>query len=109
LDRVPEFRIKSALVSHYAVVVAAVISNPDVVKGMSIKAFVILRLGHETSENLKQDLLYRVRTALGPIAVSHETDFVDNLPTAWSRKIMRRVLKVKGIAIDPSDISPLIE
>jgi acetyl-CoA synthetase len=101
--------VESALVSHHAVAEAAVIGKPDAVKGNSIKAFVILRMGNEPSEKLKQDLLHHVRTTLGPIAMPHEIDFVDKLPKTRSGKIMRRVLKAKEMGIDPGDISTLDE
>ena len=101
--------VESALVSHHAVAEAAVIGKPDVVKGNSIKAFVILRVGNQPSDNLKQDLLHHVRTTIGPIAMPHEIDFVDKLPKTRSGKIMRRVLKAKEMGIDPGDISTLEE
>jgi acetyl-CoA synthetase len=101
--------VESALVSHHAVAEAAVIGKPDAVKGNSIKAFVILRLGHEPGDKLKQDLLHHVRSTLGPIAMPHEIDFVDKLPKTRSGKIMRRVLKAKEMGIDPGDISTLEE
>ncbi len=101
--------VESALVSHHAVAEAAVIGKPDVLKGNSIKAFVILRQGNHPSDNLKQDLLHHVRTTIGPIAMPHEIDFVDKLPKTRSGKIMRRVLKAKEMGIDPGDISTLEE
>ena len=101
--------VESALVSHHAVAEAAVIGKPDAMKGNSIKAFVILRVGHEPSEKLKKDLLHHVRNTLGPIAMPHEIDFVDKLPKTRSGKIMRRVLKAKEMGIDPGDISTLEE
>jgi len=101
--------VESALVSHHAVAEAAVIGKPDAVKGNSIKAFVILRMGNQPSDNLRQDLLHHVRTTLGPIAMPHEIDFVDKLPKTRSGKIMRRVLKAKEMGIDPGDISTLEE
>ncbi|PKG33078.1 acetate--CoA ligase [Methanoregula sp.] len=101
--------VESALVSHHAVAEAAVIGKPDVVKGNSIKAFVILRVGNTPSDRLKQDLLHHVRTTLGPIAMPHEIDFVDKLPKTRSGKIMRRVLKAKEMGMDPGDVSTLEE
>jgi acetyl-CoA synthetase len=101
--------VESALVSHHAVAEAAVIGKPDAVKGNSIKAFVILRVGNQPSDRLRQDLLHHVRTTLGPIAMPHEIDFVDKLPKTRSGKIMRRVLKAKEMGIDPGDISTLEE
>ena len=101
--------VESALVSHHAVAEAAVIGKPDTLKGNSIKAFIILRVGNTPSDNLKQDLLHHVRTTIGPIAMPHEIDFVDKLPKTRSGKIMRRVLKAKEMGIDPGDISTLEE
>jgi len=101
--------VESALVSYKAVAEAAVIGKPDPVKGNSIKAFVILRVGFQPSDNLTQDLVHHVRTTLGPIAVPHEIEFVDKLPKTRSGKIMRRVLKAKEMGIDAGDISTLEE
>ena len=101
--------VESALVSHHAVAEAAVIGKPDVMKGNSIKAFVILRVGNTPSDRLRQDLMHHVRTTLGPIAIPHEIDFVEKLPKTRSGKIMRRVLKAQEMGIDPGDISTLEE
>ena len=101
--------VESALVSHHAVAEAAVIGKPDPMKGNSIKAFVILRVGSKPGEKLLQELLYHVRMTIGPIAVPHEIEFVDKLPKTRSGKIMRRVLKAKEMGIDPGDISTLEE
>jgi acetyl-CoA synthetase len=101
--------VESSLVSHHAVAESAVIGKPDEMKGNSIKAFVILRVGHSPSDKLKQDLLFHVRMTLGPIAVPQEIEFVDKLPKTRSGKIMRRVLKAKEMGMDPGDISTLEE
>jgi acetyl-CoA synthetase len=101
--------VESALVSHRAVAESAVIGKPDTVKGNSIKAFVILRVGNQPSDKLKQDLMYHVRNTLGPIAVPHEIEFVEKLPKTRSGKIMRRVLKAKELGMDPGDVSTLEE
>ncbi|MCK4269168.1 MAG: acetate--CoA ligase [Methanogenium sp.] len=99
--------VESALVSHEAVAEAAVIGKPDEVKGQSIKAFVILCVGKEPSENLRKDLTYHVRMSLGPIAMPSEIEFVESLPKTRSGKIMRRVLKAKEMGMDPGDVSTL--
>jgi acetyl-CoA synthetase len=101
--------VESSLVSHHAVAESAVIGKPDAMKGNSIKAFVILRLGNSPSDKLKNDLMYHVRMTLGPIAVPQEIEFVDKLPKTRSGKIMRRVLKAKEMGLDPGDISTLEE
>jgi acetyl-CoA synthetase len=79
------------------------------VKGNVIKAFVTLRVGHEPSERLKNELIYHVRITLGPIAMPAEIEFTDTLPKTRSGKIMRRVLKAKELGMDPGDLSTLEE
>ena len=101
--------VESALVSHHAVAESAVIGKPDTMKGNSIKAFVILRVGNQPSRKLISDLMYHVRMTLGPIAVPQEIEFVEKLPKTRSGKIMRRVLKARELGIDPGDISTLEE
>jgi len=101
--------VESALVSHHAVAEAAVIGKPDPIKGNSIKAFVILRVGNKPSDKLTKDLIYHVRITLGPIAVPHEIEYVEKLPKTRSGKIMRRVLKAKELGMDPGDVSTLEE
>jgi acetyl-coenzyme A synthetase (EC 6.2.1.1) len=101
--------VESALVSHESVAESAVIGKPDAMKGQAIKAFVILRLGYEPSEKLKNELIYHVRMSIGPIAMPSEIEFVSSLPKTRSGKIMRRVLKAQEMGIDPGDISTLEE
>jgi acetyl-CoA synthetase len=101
--------VESALVAHKAVAEAAVIGKPDEVKGNTIKAFVILRVGHVPGDKLKNELLYHVRITLGPIAMPSEIEFVTSLPKTRSGKIMRRVLKAKEMGLDPGDVSTLEE
>lgn len=50
--RIGTAEVESALISHPAVAEAAVIGRPDPIKGENIKAFVILRMGHEASPDL---------------------------------------------------------
>ncbi len=99
--------VESALVSHEAVAEAAVIGKPDPLKGDSIKAFIILRVGYKPSDKLKLDLVYHVRMDLGPIAIPSEIEFVESLPKTRSGKIMRRVLKARELGMDPGDLSTL--
>jgi acetyl-CoA synthetase len=77
--------------------------------GQAIKAFVILRLGYEPSEKLKNELISHVRMSIGPIAMPSEIEFVPSLPRQRSGKILRRVSYAQEMGIDPGDISTLEE
>lgn len=105
--RIGTAEVESALVSHPAVAEAAVIGKPHDVKGESIKAFVILKEGHEPSETLIKDLKLHVRRELGSLAVPDEIEIMDKLPKTRSGKIMRRVLKARELGMPLGDISTL--
>ena len=106
-NRICTAEVESALVSHTAVAEAAVIGKPHATVGESIKAFVILKQGHQEGAELVQSLKHHVLTELGKIAVPAEIDIVSSLPKTRSGKIMRRVLKAKALGQDAGDISTL--
>jgi acetyl-CoA synthetase len=108
-NRIGTAEVESALVSHDAVVEAAVIGKPHKTAGEMIKAFVILKQGQSESQDLIKDLKNHVLQELGKIAVPREIDIVPSLPKTRSGKIMRRVLKAKELGQDPGDISTLEE
>ena len=105
--RLGSAEIESAFVSHPSVAEAAVIGKPHEIKGESIKAFVILKQGVPTSDQLKQELVQQVRKSIGPIATPDEIEFVDRLPKTRSGKIMRRVLKAQELGLPIGDTSTL--
>ncbi len=105
--RIGTAEVESALVSHPAVAESAVIGKPDALKGESIKAFVILRVGFEGSEELAAQLKKHVRVELSPIAMPGEIEFVPSLPKTRSGKIMRRVLKAQELGTSAGDVSTL--
>ncbi len=105
--RIGTMEVESALVDHPSVAEAAVIGKPHEVKGESIKAFVVLKKGHEPSDNLVDELKLHVRKVLGPVAVPDEIEFIDKLPKTRSGKIMRRILKAQELGLEVGDVSTL--
>ncbi len=108
-NRIGTAEVESALVSHEAVVEAAVIGKPHQTAGEMIKAFVILKQGQQETPELIAHLKQHVHMELGKIAVPREIETVTSLPKTRSGKIMRRVLKAKELGQDPGDISTLEE
>jgi acetyl-CoA synthetase len=96
--RLGTMELESAFVSFSAIAEAAITSKPDINKGNSVVAFLVLRSGYEASEQLRLDLKNHIRNTVGPIAVPEEIHFVSRLPKTRSGKIMRRLLK--SIATD---------
>ena len=99
--------VESAMITHPSVAESAVIGIPDPIKGEAIKAFVVLRLGAEPSDEMQQSIVDHVRRELGPIATPSEMAFVEKLPKTRSGKIVRRLLKAQELGKDPGDLSTL--
>jgi acetyl-CoA synthetase len=101
------FEVESTLVSHPAVAEAAVIGKPEPLIGEIVKAFIVLKPGHEVTENLKLDILGHARKKLGPAVAPKEISFVDSLPKTRSGKILRRLLKARELGLPEGDLSTL--
>ncbi|MCI0526385.1 MAG: acetate--CoA ligase, partial [Nitrospira sp.] len=91
--RLGTMEVESALVSHTHVAEAAVVGRSDAIKGTAIFAFVTLEMGHQPSDQLKEELCKHVVKEIGPIARPDEIRFTENLPKTRSGKIMRRLLR----------------
>lgn len=78
---------------HPAVQEAAVVGSPDLIRGMVVKAFVILKPGYQPSESLVRELQAHVRKTTAPYKYPRLIEFVDSLPKTISGKIQRSVLR----------------
>ena len=85
--------VESALVEHDDVAEAAVVGYPHDIKGQGIYAYVTLKLGIETTEELHRELIGFVRNEIGPIATPDLLQWAPSLPKTRSGKIMRRILR----------------
>ncbi len=91
--RLSTMEIESALVHHPRVAEAAVVGQPDEVKGEGIACFVTLVGGVEPSEDLKKELRDHVAHEIGALARPDTVRFTESLPKTRSGKIMRRLLR----------------
>jgi len=91
--RISTTEVESALVSHPSVAEAAVVGRSDPTTGQAIFSYVILRAGHEPSEDLGEELREHVATVIGKLARPKQVLFTPDLPKTRSGKIMRRLLR----------------
>ncbi|HCW92361.1 MAG TPA: acyl-CoA synthetase, partial [Flexistipes sinusarabici] len=91
--RVGPFEVESALQTHDAVAESAVIGTPDKLRGTIVKAFVVLKPGFESSDELIRDMQEHVKNETAPYKYPREIEFVDNLPKTVSGKIRRVELR----------------
>jgi len=101
--RLGTMEVESALVSHDAVVEAAVVGMPHEIKGTGIAAFVSLAPNRDASDELKAELRSHVAKEIGPIAKPDQIRFTPALPKTRSGKIMRRLLR--SIAAGETELS----
>lgn len=91
--RVGPFEVESALVSHDAVVEAAVTGVPDPVRGQAIKATIILGPGYEGTEELTKELQDHVKKITAPYKYPRIIEYVAELPKTISGKIKRAEIR----------------
>ncbi len=91
--RLSTMEIESALVHHDKVAEAAVVGQPDEIKGEGIACFVTLVGGIQPSEELKRELRDHVVHEIGALARPDSIRFTEGLPKTRSGKIMRRLLR----------------
>jgi acetyl-CoA synthetase len=101
--RLGTMEIESALVSHGAVVEAAVVGVPHEIKGTGIAAFVTLAPDARPGEELSAALREHVGREIGAIAKPDQIRFTAALPKTRSGKIMRRLLR--SIAAGETEIT----
>ena len=91
--RLGTMEVESALVSHDAVVEAAVVGMPHEIKGTGIAAFCTLSTDWKPDDALIETLRTHVASEIGAIAKPDMIRFTDALPKTRSGKIMRRLLR----------------
>ena len=72
---------------------AAVVGITDELTGQAVNAFVALKEGNETNDQVRKDLVMQVRKSIGPFAAPKAVFVVEDLPKTRSGKIMRRILR----------------
>ncbi len=95
--RISPFEVESALSSHPDVLETAVVASPDELRGVIVKAFIILKDKKKASDDLVKELQNHARKVSAPYKYPREIEFVDELPKTQSGKIRRKVLREREI------------
>lgn len=95
--RIGPFEVESALMTHAAVVECAITGVPDPVRGMVIKATVILAKEYKekAGDALVKELQNHVKQVTAPYKYPRIIEFVDELPKTISGKIRRVEIREK--------------
>lgn len=87
------YEIEATLSENPAVELVGCVGVPDPLKGEVIKAFIKLKKGHSPSEALIGELEQFVESRLETYKVPKEWEFVEQMPTTPSGKVLRKKLK----------------
>jgi acetyl-CoA synthetase/medium-chain acyl-CoA synthetase len=93
--RIGPFEVESALIEHPSVLDVAIIGKPDTARGQIVKAFIVLRAGHQASEALKTELQQHCKRTIAPFKYPREIEFVAELPKTTSGKTRRVELRAR--------------
>ena len=95
--RIGPFEVESALMTHPAVVECAITGVPDDVRGMVVKATVVLgkEWKDKAGEELVKELQQHVKHVTAPYKYPRIVEFVDELPKTISGKIRRVEIRQK--------------
>jgi benzoate-CoA ligase len=86
--------VEAALVTHEAVLEAAVVGAEDAERLVKPKAFVVLKPGRTQDESLKAALQQHVKSKLAPYKYPRWIEFIPELPKTATGKIQR--FKLRG-------------
>ncbi len=95
--RIGPFEVESALITHPAVVEAAVTGMPDEVRGQVVKATVVLADGFNPDDALTTELQDHVKKVTAPYKYPRIIDYVPELPKTISGKIKRAEIRQKDL------------
>ena len=94
-NKIPGGEVEAALLSHDAVLEAAVIPSPDPMRGNIVKAFIVLEEGYQPSPELAEELKKHVKDNIEAYKAPRVIEFAsrDSLPRTVTGKIQRFILK----------------
>jgi len=91
--RISPFEVESTIISHPDVLECAVVASPDKMRGMIVKAFVILHDKNLASDELARDIQKYAKSVAAPDKYPREIEFVEELPKTQSGKVKRKELR----------------
>ena len=85
--------VESALLLHPAVAECGVVGAADEERGQIVKAFVVLKQGHEAGPQTAKDLQEFVKQTIAPYKYPRAIEFRDTLPRTETGKLQRFKLR----------------
>lgn len=94
--RIGPFEVESTVLEHPSVAECAVVGKPDELRGEIVKAYIVLKVGYQPSDELAKEIQQFVRERLAKHNYPREIEFLEDLPKTSSGKIKRVELRKRG-------------
>ncbi len=91
--RIGPLEVEEVIMRHESVQEVAVVGAPDPVRGVVIKAYIVLKKGYTGSVELVKDIQHFVREETAPYKYPRLIEFVQALPKSFSGKVKREILR----------------
>ena len=91
--RIGPFEVESVLMEHPSVVECAITGVPDPVRGMAVKATIVLAKGYTGTPELTKELQVYVKEHTAPYKYPRVVEYVEELPKTISGKIRRAEIR----------------
>jgi acetyl-CoA synthetase len=95
--RVGPAEVEAKIIEHQSVASCAVIGVPDERRGQAIKAFIKLLPGHQSSQQMIDEIQQHVKKRLAAHEYPREFEFIDEFPMTVTGKIRRRDLREREL------------
>lgn len=96
--RIGPVEIEDCLTGHPAVALAAAVGKPDPLRTEIIKAYLVVKPGYETDDELAAEIRNWVRERLSAHEYPREIEFVDSMPLTTTGKVIRRVFRERAVS-----------
>ncbi|MBR2373264.1 MAG: AMP-binding protein [Lentisphaeria bacterium] len=91
--RIGPLEVEEIIMRHESVQEVAIVGAPDAVRGVVIKAYIVLKSGFNGSDELVKDIQHFVREETAPYKYPRLVEFVKALPKSFSGKVKREILR----------------
>ena len=91
--RIGPSEVEEVMSHHPSVYEVAVVGAPDPLRGMRVKAYVVLKPEFEATESLVRELQNYVKQETAPYKYPREIEFIRQMPKTFSGKIKRDILR----------------
>jgi benzoate-CoA ligase family protein len=87
--------VEACIIAHPAVLECAVVAATDPENLVKPKAYVVLKSGHQPSDDLANEIKLHVKNTLAPYKYPRWVEFIDELPKTATGKIKRFKLRIQ--------------